>query len=309
MLKYIVKRILQVIPVLFGVILIVFTLLYFSPGDPAKIMMGESVSEEALAQAREEMGLNKSYIERFLDYLGNVVFHFDFGTSYSTKRPVTDMIASSFPNTLKLTFISMFVAIIGGLLLGVISALKQNTWVDSTISFIALIGVSFPSFWLALLLILLFSVKLGWLPASGFDSWQSMVLPCAMLSLGCVASLTRMTRSSMLDVVRQDYVRTAKAKGLTQRAIVIGHEIKNGLLPVITSIGMNFSSLLGGAAVCEVIFSIQGIGRLIVESIKMRDYPVVQGGVLCISIACCLVNLIVDLLYMLVDPRLRKERE
>ena len=301
MLKYIVKRILQVIPVLFGVILIVFTLLYFSPGDPAKIMMGESVSEEALAQAREEMGLNKSYIERFLDYLGNVVFHFDFGTSYSTKRPVTDMIASSFPNTLKLTFISMFVAIIGGLLLGVISALKQNTWVDSTISFIALIGVSFPSFWLALLLILLFSVKLGWLPASGFDSWQSMVLPCAMLSLGCVASLTRMTRSSMLDVVRQDYVRTAKAKGLTQRAIVIGHEIKNGLLPVITSIGMNFSSLLGGAAVCEVIFSIQ--------SIKMRDYPVVQGGVLCISIACCLVNLIVDLLYMLVDPRLRKERE
>ncbi|KFI98859.1 nickel ABC transporter permease [Bifidobacterium subtile] len=305
MLKYVGNRLLQLIPVLFGVSLIVFTLLYFSPGDPAKIMMGESVDPKILEATRESMGLNKPYWQRYLSYVGGIIFHFDFGTSYATKQPVTQQIMASFPNTLKLTMISMFVAVIGGVVFGVISALRQNTWVDSTISLVALIGISFPSFWLALLLIIFFAVKLGWFPASGFDSWRAMVLPCGVLSIGSVASLTRMTRSSMLDVIRQDYVRTAKAKGLSNTAIVIGHELKNALIPVITVIGMDFGSLLGGAVLTEVIFSIQGVGRLIVDSITMRDYPVVQGGVLFIALMVCFVNLLVDVIYMVLDPKLR----
>lgn len=308
MLKYIGKRLLELIPVLFGVSLIVFTLLYFSPGDPVKIMMGESVDQDTLNRTRESMGLNKPYIARYWDYISGILFHFDFGTSYATKQPVTQQIMECFPNTVKLTLFSMLVAVIGGVLFGTISALRQNTWIDSTISFIALIGISFPTFWLALLTIILFAVKLGWFPASGFDTWRSMVLPCGVLAIGSVASLTRMTRSSMLDVIRQDYVRTAKAKGLAPSAIVIGHELKNALIPVVTVIGMDFGSLLGGAVLTEVIFSIQGVGRLIVDSIKMRDYPVVQGGVLFIAVMCCLVNLIVDVIYMLIDPKLRAER-
>lgn len=308
MLRYIGNRILQLIPVLFGVSLIVFTLLYFSPGDPVKLLMGETIDAKTLADTREAMGLNKPFFQRYLDYIVGIIFNFDFGISYATKRPVSELILESFPNTLKLTLISMIIAVIGGVVLGIISALKQNTWIDSTISVIALIGISFPTFWLALLAIILFAVQLGWLPASGFDHWQAMILPCAVLAISCVGSLTRMTRSSMLDVVRQDYIRTAKAKGLTSTAIVLGHELKNALIPVITVIGMDFGSLLGGAVLTEVIFSIHGIGRLIVDSIKMRDYPVIQGSVLFIAVLACLVNLIVDVIYMLIDPKLRAQK-
>ena len=306
--KYILHRLWQLIPVIIGVTFIVFTLLYISPGDPVKIMMGESVSQEVLETTREQMGLNDPFLVRYANYLKGIVFDLDLGQSYATKRPVIQEILDCAPNTLKLAVMSMAAAIVGGIVLGVISAVKHNTWMDSGISVLALIGISFPSFWLGLLLVLAFSVKLGWFPSSGFDSWRSMVLPCGVLAVQSVATLTRMTRSSMLDVIRQDYVRTAKAKGLSAPAIVFFHELKNALIPVITMIGMDFGSLLGGAVLTETIFSIQGIGRLMVDSIKRRDYPVVQGSVIFIAIACCLVNLLVDILYMFLDPKLRNKK-
>lgn len=309
MLKYCVKRLLQLIPVCIGVAFIVFTLLHISPGDPVKMMMGESVSQEVLEETRESLGLNDPFLTQFVRYAKDVFLHFDLGSSYATQQPVMAEILDCFPNTLKLTLISMTVAIVGGILFGVISAVNQNKWIDSTITVIALMGISFPSFWLGLLLILLFAVHLGWLPSSGFDGWRSMIMPCGVLALQSVASLTRMTRSSMLDVIRQDYVRTAKAKGLTGRAIILFHELKNALIPVVTMIGMDFGSLLGGAVLVETIFSVQGIGRLMVDSIKRRDYPVVQGCVIFIAIACCLVNLLVDLLYMVIDPKLRQSKK
>ncbi len=308
MLRYSIKRLLQLIPVALGVSLIVFTLLHISPGDPVKLMMGENVSQEVWARTREAMGLNDPFAVQYLNYIKDVFLHFDLGESYATKQPVLQEILRCFPSTLKLTLVSMLVATVGGILLGVISAVNQNKGIDSVINVLALVGISFPSFWLGLLLILLFSVQLGWLPSSGLEGWQGMILPCTVLSLQSIASLTRMTRSSMLDVIRQDYVRTAKAKGLSAAAIIFFHEVKNALIPIITTIGMDFGSLLGGAVLCETIFSIQGIGRLMVDSIKRRDYPVVQGCVIFIALACCLVNLAVDLLYMVIDPKLKKKK-
>lgn len=306
--KYILKRLLQLIPVVFGVTLIVFTLLYITPGDPVKIMMGEQVDPIVLEQKRQELGLNDPYIIQFLNYLKNVFLNFDLGNSYATQRPVLEEILSSAPNTLILTFVSMIVATTGGIIFGIIAAVQQYKWIDTTITIVALVGISLPLFWSALLMILLFSVKLGILPSSGFNSWKSMIMPCLALAMQSIAVIARMTRSSMLEVIRQDYIKTAKAKGLSSWAIIAYHEVKNALIPIITVIGMDFGSLLGGAVVCETIFSIQGIGRLMIDSIKRRDYPVVQGTVLFIAITCCLVNLIVDLLYMQVDPRIKKDK-
>ncbi len=317
MLRYTIKRLLNLIPVALGDTLIIFTLLYITPGDPVKMMLGENIDQETYEMMREQMGLNDSFLQRYLRYVDDLFLHFDMGTSYTTKQPVITEILTCTPNTLKLTACSMAAAIVLGLFLGVIAAIRQNGIADSIISMVSLIGISFPSFWLGLMLILFFSVRLKWFPSMGLDSWKAFVLPCTVLAWQSVATLARMTRSSMLDVIRQDYVKTAKAKGLGETAIIIHHQLKNALIPIITVIGMDISSLLGGAVVCETIFSIQGIGRLMVDSIKRRDYPVVQGCVLFIAIICCVVNLVVDLLYMWADPRMkpaggsrhRKEKE
>lgn len=306
MVKYITKRLLFLIPVLLGVSLIVFTLLYITPGDPARMILGEQAEQQQVEQLREEMGLNDSFFVQYGRYVKNIVLHGDLGTSYATKSPVIEEIMAVFSNTLKLALTSVALAIVIGIIFGVISAVKQYSIFDSAISVIAILGISMPMFWLGLLMILLFSVKLGWLPSSGYDSWKHMIMPAICLGAQSIAVITRMTRSSMLEIIRQDYIRTVRAKGQKEIFVIIKHAFRNALIPIITTVGLQFGHLLGGAMLTETVFSIPGLGRLMVESIKTRDFPMVQGSVLFIAVAFTLVNLIVDLLYAYVDPRISK---
>lgn len=306
MVKYITKRLLFLIPVLIGVSLIVFTLLYITPGDPARMILGEQAEQQQVEQLREEMGLNDSFFVQYGRYVKNIVLHGDLGTSYATKSPVIEEIMAVFPNTLKLALTSVALAIVIGIVFGVISAVKQYSIFDSAISVVAILGISMPMFWLGLLMILLFSVKLGWLPASGYDSWKHMIMPAICLGAQSIAVITRMTRSSMLEIIRQDYIRTVRSKGQKEIIVIANHAFRNALIPIITTIGLQFGHLLGGAMLTETVFSIPGLGRLMVESIKTRDFPMVQGSVLFIAVAFTFVNLIVDLLYAYVDPRISK---
>lgn len=307
MLKFIAKRIMLLIPVILGVTFIVFLLLYITPGDPARIILGDQAPEETVLELREDMGLNDSFMEQFGRYVYNLVVKQDIGRSYVTKRPVVDEIMSAFPATLRLSFSAVLLALIVGIPFGIISAIKQYSIFDSITMVFALVGISMPVFWLGLLLILLFAVQLGILPASGYSTFSAMILPAIALGAQSVAVITRMTRSSMLEVIHMDYIRTARAKGQDERKVILKHALGNALIPIITIAGLQFGRLLGGAVLTESIFSIPGIGRLMVESIKMRDFPVVQGGVLFIALAFSLVNLFVDLLYAYVDPRIKSQ--
>jgi len=305
MIKYISRRLLYLLPVLIGVSFIVFTLLYITPGDPAKMMLGEQADTEALEELREELGLNDPFLVQYGNYIKNIVVKGDIGTSYSTNRPVLTEILDVFPNTLKLAVAATSIAIVLGIIFGIISAVKQYSIIDSIITVFALLGISMPMFWVGLLMILLFSVKLGWLPPSGLDSFKSLIMPAIALGAQSIAVITRMTRSSMLEVVRQDYIRMAKSKGQEEHIIIFKHAFRNALIPIITVIGLQFGLLLGGAIITESVFSIPGLGRLMIESIKTRDFPVVQGVVLFMAVTFSLVNLVVDLLYSYVDPRIR----
>lgn len=281
--------------------------MYITPGDPARLSLGESASEEQVQELRDEMGLNDPYLVQYGNYIKKLVVNQDIGKSYVTKRPVMQELTAAFPATLKLAGLSVAFAVLLGVPIGILSAVKQYSWFDSITMILALVGISMPVFWLGLLLIILFSVNLGWLPSSGFSSFKYMILPAVSLGAQSVAIITRMTRSSMLEVIRQDFIRTAKAKGQIERVVILKHALGNALIPIITITGLQFGGLLGGAVLTETIFSIPGIGRLMVESIKMRDYPVVQGGVLFIAIMFSIVNLLVDLLYAYVDPRIRSQ--
>ncbi len=305
--RYILRRLLLLIPVMLGVSFIVFTMMYFTPGDPAVMMLGESAPEHEVARLREELGLDDPYLVQYARYVKNAVVHQDIGQSYKTKRLVFTEISSRFPNTLKLAGLGVLVAVILGVPTGIISATKQYSLFDNIAMVLALIGVSMPNFWQGLLLIIFFSIKLGWFPSSGFDTFSHMVLPALTLGTSSAAIITRMTRSSMLEVIRQDYIRTARAKGQVESVVINQHALKNALIPVITVIGLQFGYLLGGAVLTESIFSITGVGRLMVDSIKSRDYPIVQGGVLFIAITFSVVNLCVDILYAFVDPRIKSQ--
>lgn len=307
MIKYIARRLLMLIPVLLGVTFIVFTLMYITPGDPARIVLGESATEEAVDELREEMGLNESFFVQYFNYMKNLVLNQDLGDSYVTRQPVTDEIIAAFPSTLKLAASAVIFAIVLGIPIGIISAVKKYSIFDNVSMALALVGISMPVFWLGLLLILLFSVYLKVLPSSGYASFEYMILPAVSLGAQSVAIIARMTRSSMLEVIGQDYVRTARAKGQKERKVVLKHSFRNALIPISTSIGLQFGGLLGGAVLTESIFSIPGIGRLMVDSIKMRDFPLVQGSVLVISITFCIVNLLVDLYYAYIDPRVKTQ--
>lgn len=261
MLKYIGRRLLMMIPVMLGVILIVFTLMYITPGDPVDTLLGDDATPEMAEQLREELGLNGTYIERLGKYLVNLA-HGDLGICYSTKQPVMDRI------------------------------IQTN---------------AMPNFWQGLLLMLLFALHWKILPASGFDGWTYMILPAITIGTSSAAAVARMTRSSMLEVIRQDYITTAEAKGQTELKIIIFHALKNALIPVITTIGIQFGHLLGGAVLTESIFAVPGVGKMMVDAIKARNYPVVQGGVLMVALTFSLVNLAVDILYAFVDPRIRSQ--
>jgi peptide/nickel transport system permease protein len=304
MVKYIIRRLLLMIPILLAVSFLVFSLLYITPGDPAAMMLGQGATPQAVQAMRTELGLDTSFITQYFNYLGKLI-RLDLGKSYVTKDSVFAQIFNCVPNTLVLALVSIALAVIIGIPIGVISATKQYTMFDNVTMIIGLIGISMPVFWLALLLILLFSVQLKLLPSSGFTSWQQMILPAIAVSAQSIAVVARMTRSSMLEVIRQDYIRTVRAKGQTEYKVIVSHALRNALMPIVTVIGLQFGALLGGAIMAETIFAIPGVGRLMIDAIKQRDYPVVQGVVLFVAIGFSLLNLLIDSVYAFIDPKIR----
>ena len=307
MLKFTMKRLVYLVLVLVGVSFLVFLLLYMTPGDPVRMMLGESATPEAQAELRLELGLDDPFLVQYGRYIKNIVVHQDLGTSYSTRRPVLDEIMTVFPNTVKLATAAIIIAVILGTFLGIVSAVKQNSLLDNAVMVLALIGTSAPIFWIGILMIILFSINLGWLPPSGFGSFKQLIMPALALGMQSTAVVARMTRSSMLEVIRQDFVKTARAKGQKESVVIMKHVFRNALIPVITVVGLQFGTLLGGAMLTEVVFSIPGVGRLMIEAIKQRDFPIVQGSVLFVAACFSLVNLAVDLLYAVVDPKVSKE--
>ncbi len=306
MLRYIWKRLILMIPVLIGVSFIIFTIMNLTPGDPAMMILGEGAPKEALEAKREELGLNDPFIVRYINYLTDTV-RGDFGNSYRTGIKVFDEIKTRLPYTLQLATISIIVAVIIGLPIGVISAVKQYSLVDTSTMAVSLLVTSMPGFFLAMILILIFSLKLGWLPLIGLTSWKHYILPAIASASGTTASLMRMTRSTMLEVIRQDYIRTARAKGATENKVIYGHALRNALLPVVTVIGVNFGFALGGSIVIEQVFSIPGLGQLMINSIRTKDTPMVLASVLCAAVFASFVNLLVDILYSYIDPRLTSQ--
>ena len=305
MYRYILKRLLYMFPVLIGVTIIVFTLLYFSPGNPAAIILGQEATPEKIAVLEKEMGLDRPYIVRLADYIKNVILKFDLGTSYRTKAPVKNEVFKRLGITIKLTLISMAIGSVLGIAMGIISAIKQYTWIDRVTTILALFGISTPSFWLALLMIMAFAVNLKWFPVSGSYGPKYWVLPCATLGIQAAGIVMRMTRSSMLDVIRADYIRTARAKGQNEWTVIMKHALRNALIPIITVIGNQTGVLIGGSILVESIFSFPGLGKYMLDAINYRDYPAVQGTVLIISFMSVIIMLLVDIAYSFVDPRIK----
>ncbi|MCL0057593.1 ABC transporter permease [Dehalococcoidales bacterium] len=304
MTQYIIRRLLITLLVLFGVTIITFAMVRLIPGDPAIVMAGQGATKEQIELIRERLGLDKHPVEQYFIFVGNLL-QGDMGVSIRTGLPVTEEIMHRLPYTLLLTAAAMLIATVLGMVAGIVAGTKQNSIVDYLTTTVALFGLSMPVFWLGLMLMLLFSIKLGWLPATGADSLKHLILPAFTLGVASTAIVARMTRSSMLEVMRLDYVRTARAKGLTEKLVILRHALKNALIPVVTVIGLQMGFLLGGAVLTEIVFAWPGIGRLLVEAILARDYPVVQGVVLVIAAMFILVNLVVDIIYVYLDPRIR----
>lgn len=302
--SYILKRNIMLLPVLLGVTFLVFSIISLTPGDTADMILGQGATKESVAALRAEMGLDDPIPVQYGRYLVRLV-QGDMGTSYATGKPVSGEIASRYPNTLRLAISAIMVSILISLPVGVISAVKQYSLFDNLGMVFALVGISMPSFWLGLMLIIAFALHLGWFPSGGADSWNSIILPAITLGMASTASITRTTRSSMLEVIRQDYIRTAKAKGVGQRMVILKHALRNALIPTLTVIGLEFGELLGGAILTETVFSWPGIGRLMVESIQRKDTPMVLGCIIVFSVSFGLVNLLIDILYAFVDPRIK----
>ena len=310
--KFLVKRILLTIPILFLVSVLTFSLIHMIPGDPARVILGQEATQEAYEQLRLELGLDKPIVVQYFSWLGNVLSG-DLGLSITDRVPVTELILQRLPATVELTIGTFIVAILIAFPAGILAAVRRGTMVDYASTFIALGGMSIPSFWLAMMAIIYFSVELGWLPASGYvpftenpvQNLMAMILPCLATGLRESAVLMRMLRSSLLEVVNMDFVRTAKAKGLNEVKTILGHVLRNAMIPVVTTSGLMIAGLLGGLVITESIFSIPGFGRLIVESVFKRDYVTVQGAILVSAVLVVIVNLIVDLLYAVIDPRIK----
>ncbi len=305
MLKYIGKRLLTMIPVLLGVSFIIFLIMDLAPGSPATAILGENATAEDVAALEEELGLNRNVIVRYIDYIGGIVLHGDFGESWMTNLPVQAELMARLPTTLKVAIGSIVIMLLVGVPIGVLSAVKQYTLVDTTSLFTAMFLTSMPSFFFGLILMLVFALILGWLPATGNDNWKHYILPCVTLAVNFLAQLIRMTRSNMLEVIRADYIRTARSKGATERAIVFKHALRNALLPVITIVGLNFSSMLGGGPVIESVFGLPGLGTMLVNGVRQKDTPSVMAAVLFSALMISVINLLVDIIYMFVDPRLK----
>lgn len=303
MTSYALKRLLHIVPVLIATTLLVFWLLSFSPSDPAQLILGLGAESEQLEMMRDQLGLNDPVIVRYARYMGGVLTG-DFGTSYSTRRPVSEMIGVRLPNTLILAFGSLLLVLVVAIPLGVALAVRQNSLFDNVMRVVTLLTAAMPGFWLGLMLILLFSVRLGWLPSSGLDNIKAAIMPLICLSVAGWTVTSRLTRASMLDVVRQDYIRTARAKGLSQAAVNGKHALRNALLPVVTSVGLLVGQSVGGSVVIEILFGINGIGKMMVDAVRQQDVPTIMGGVLIAAVVIAVVNLLTDLSYAVIDPRL-----
>ena len=304
--KFIAKRILVLIPVIFGATLLVYMILSMVEGDPARMLLGEEATAEQIHELREEMGLNDPQLVQYGRYMFNLLKG-DMGISYKTEKPVTYEIGARLPHTIRLSLLAIVVSVILAIPLGIIAAIKQNSIFDAVSMVFSILGAAMPVFWLSLLLILLFSLKLGWFPVFGADEPKSIVLPAVALGLLSMASIARTTRSSMLEVIRQDYIRTARSKGLSEGVVIRKHALKNALIPMITIIGLQVGTLLAGSILTETVFAWPGIGRLMIQSILARDTPTVLGCIIVFSISFSIVNLIVDLIYGFVDPRMKSQ--
>lgn len=303
MLGYIIKRLLLALPVLIGVSILVFAIIRFIPGDPARAIAGVHASPQHIEQVRRELLLDEGLHVQYYVYMSNLLKG-DMGRSTFSRRPVTTELRERFPNTVKLSMAAMVVATVVGMVAGIVSATKRYSLFDYGSMVGALVGVAAPVFWLGIMFQLLFAVHLGWLPSGQMGTFKHLILPSLTLGLATAALIARITRSSMLDVLRQDYITTARSKGLRERVVVYKHALKNALIPVVTVMGLQFGTLLGGAVLVETVFSWPGIGRLMVDSILARDYPVVQGAVLLLAVTFVLINLLVDVIYAFLDPRI-----
>jgi len=306
MLRYVLRRIFMLIPVLFGVTLVSFSLLHLVPGDPAEILGGQEATAADIARIRAEYGLDKPLVVQYLRFVGNAL-RGDMGISIASRHPVRELLFQRLAFTLQLSLASILVASTIGLLAGIISSTRQYSVFDTASMLGALFGISMPIFWLGLLLILVFAVKLHWLPSGGTGSLRYLILPAIALGSASAAVIARMARASMLEVARQDYIRTARATGYRERVVIFRHGLKNAMIPVLTVFGLEFGYMLGGAVLTETVFSLPGIGRLLVEGIFMRDYPVVQGAMMVVATTFVLVNLLTDVAYAFFDPRIRYE--
>jgi peptide/nickel transport system permease protein len=303
--RYLVARLVSFVPVIVGVSILVFLMLHLVPGDPVSALVGDApLPASELERLREQYGLNDPLYVQYGRFVGNAL-RGDLGRSLRTKRPVMEEIAEQLPQTIALAVVAMIFAIVLGVVLGVIAATHQHTWIDALSSVVALLSVSMPSFWLGLMLIFVFALGLGWFPATGQGGIERLVLPAVTLGWFAAAIIARLVRSSMLEVLRQEYVLTARAKGLRESLVVYRHALRNALIPTVTIVGLQFGTLLGGAVIVETVFARQGLGRLIVGGILQKDFPIVQGAVLITALVYVLANFLVDLVYAALDPRIR----
>lgn len=311
MYRYILKRLLWAIPVLLGATLLVFTIMDFAPGDPAKIILGNTATPEALELKRTELGLDQPFATRYIKFVANLLKG-DMGISYRNGQEVNKLIFGRLSNTVLLASLGMLFAVLIGIPIGILSAVKQYSFLDKTSMFVSLFFMAVPPFWFGMILVLVFSLHLGWLPPSGMirefpGIFKSLVLPTVTLGFGYAAFIARTTRSSVLEVMRQDYIDMARSKGITERKVIWHHMMKNAMIPIVTVIGLNFGSLLGGSVLTETIFSWPGVGRFIVESITFKDIPAVLGSVVTMAVLFSLVNLFVDVIYSFLDPRIKSQ--
>ena len=306
MLRYIAQRLLAIIPIVLGISFLIFAIMSLTPGDPARMILGENVPQYEVDALREEMGLNDNVLVQYGRYMFNAI-RGDLGQSYLSGLPVMEEILERFPTTVKVALGAVILSVGIGIPLGVLSAVKRYSIIDNVTMFFTMVMTSMPNFWFGLVLLLVFSLKLGWVPAAGATSWQHYILPCLTLSCNSMALILRLTRSTMLEEVRQDYVRTARSKGAKESTVIFKHALRNSLLPVITVAGLQFSLQLGGSMIVENVFAIPGLGTLIINSVKMKDTPTVVAGIMFIAIVGCIVNLLVDLVYTVVDPRVKAQ--
>ena len=304
MLQYVLKRLFSILPVLLGISLLLFFMLRMLPGDPAQVLAGQMASPEDIKLIRHQLGLDRPIFVQYGLFLSRLA-KLDLGRSARTQNPVIREIWARLPNTVLLAVTAITLACLFGIPAGIISAVRPYTWIDYLFTSMALFGISMPVFWLGLMLIVIFSLVLHWLPAGGIGSWKHVILPSFTLAAFVVAFITRMTRASMIEALSQDYTTTARSKGLTEKVVIVKHALKNALIPIITVVGLQFGLLLGGAVLTETVFAWPGVGRLIVDSILARDYPVIQGTILIFGLLYILVNLFVDITYAFIDPRIR----